>query len=95
MRFEILLRTDIAVVLVDVVMPEMDGYDLAGLIRQHPRFATRPSSWSRASRCPTSDRLKGYDSGAVDYVRPDRPGDAARRCVYVDLFRKTRASCTG
>ena len=35
---ECLLRTEIAVVLVDVCMPELDGYELAAMIRQHPRF---------------------------------------------------------
>ena len=65
---ELLLRTDVAVVLVDVVMPEMDGYELAGLIRQHPRFRDTAIILVSGIQMSDLDRLKGYDSGAVDYV---------------------------
>src|SRR6185503_11050348 len=63
-----LLRQDIAVVLVDVSMPEMDGYELAELIRQHPRYEKTAIIFVSAVHLSDLDRLKGYESGAVDYV---------------------------
>src|SRR5262245_25563842 len=89
---EVLLKTDIAVVLVDVVMPEMDGFDLAGLIRQHPRFRDTAIILVSGIHVSDMDRLKGYDSGAVDYVSVPIVPEVLRAKVrvYVDLFRKTR-----
>src|SRR5258708_39254199 len=65
---EHLLKTDIAVVLVDVNMPEIDGFDLAALIRQHPRYQRTAIIFVSAVRLTDLDQLKGYDMGAVDYV---------------------------
>src|SRR5262245_52948042 len=89
---EILLKTAIAVVLVDVVMPEMDGYDLAALIRQHPRFRDTAIILVSGIHISDLDRLKGYDSGAVDYVSVPIVPEMLRAKVrvYIDLFRKTR-----
>jgi signal transduction histidine kinase len=89
---EVLLRTDVAVVLVDVVMPEMDGYELAGLIRQHPRFRDTAIILVSGIQMSDLDRLKGYDSGAVDYVSVPIVPEMLRAKVrvYIDLFRKTR-----
>jgi signal transduction histidine kinase len=89
---EVLLKTDVAVVLVDVVMPEMDGYDLAHLIRQHPRFRDTAIIMVSGIHISDMDRLKGYDSGAVDYVSVPIVPEVLRAKVrvYVDLFRKTR-----
>src|SRR5688572_28257652 len=55
-----LLRHDIAVVLVDVSMPEMDGYELAELIRQHPRYERTAIIFVSAVHLTDLDRLKGY-----------------------------------
>ena len=65
---EKLLKTDVAVVLMDVSMPEIDGFELAEMIRQHPRFQKTPSSLSPPSILTDLDRLKGYQHGAVDYL---------------------------
>src|SRR5215475_12522523 len=64
----ILLKTDIAVVLLDVSMPEMDGFELAEMIRDHPRFKKTAIIFVSAVTLTDLDRLKGYSLGAVDYV---------------------------
>jgi len=64
----ILLKTDIAVVLLDVSMPEMDGFELAEMIRDHPRFKKTAIIFVSAVNLTDLDRLKGYSLGAVDYV---------------------------
>ena len=65
---EILLGTDVAVVLMDVSMPEIDGFELAEIIRQHPRFQTTAIIFISAVHLTDLDRLKGYQRGAVDYL---------------------------
>jgi signal transduction histidine kinase len=65
---EHLLKTDIAVVLMDVSMPELDGFELADLIRQHPRFQKTAIIFVSAVHLTDLDRLKGYQRGAVDYL---------------------------
>jgi PleD family two-component response regulator len=64
----ILLETDVAVVLVDVCMPNMDGFELAELIRGHPRFERTAIIFISAVHLTDADRLKGYRLGAVDYI---------------------------
>src|SRR5580658_3100319 len=63
-----LLRTDVAVVLMDVSMPEMDGFQLADMIRDHPRFQKMAIIFISAVHLSDMDRLKGYERGAVDYI---------------------------
>src|ERR1700758_811671 len=65
---EKLLKTDVAVVLMDVSMPEIDGFELAELIRQHPRFQKTAIIFVSAVHLTDMDRLKGYQHGAVDYL---------------------------
>src|SRR5580704_6138637 len=64
---EILLHTEIAVVLMDVSMPELDGFQLASMIRQHPRFQRTAIIFVSAVHLTDLDQLKGYEHGAVDY----------------------------
>jgi signal transduction histidine kinase len=87
-----LLKTDVAVVLLDVSMPELDGYDLADMIRQHPRFQRTPIIFISAVLLSDVDRLKGYERGAVDYLSvPVVPQLLrAKVTVFVELHRKTR-----
>jgi signal transduction histidine kinase len=87
-----LLKTDVAVVLLDVSMPELDGFDLADMIRQHPRFQKTPIIFISAVLLSDMDRLKGYERGAVDYISVPVVPELlrARVSVFVDLHRKTR-----
>ena len=65
---EYLLRSDVAVVLMDVSMPEIDGFELADMIRQHPRFHKTAIIFVSAVHLTDLDRLRGYERGAVDYI---------------------------
>jgi two-component sensor histidine kinase/ActR/RegA family two-component response regulator len=89
---EILLKKEIAVVLVDVCMPDLDGFELASMIRKHPRFRDVAIIFISAVHLADSDSLRGYEMGAVDYVPvPVVPGVLrAKVRVFVDLYRKTR-----
>ncbi len=88
---EQLLRNEIAVVLIDVVMPELDGFELAAMIRNHPRFRKTAIILVSGVMVDDRDRLKGYDSGAVDYVSvPIVPGILrAKVAIFAELYRKT------
>jgi DNA-binding response OmpR family regulator len=63
-----LLKTDIAVILLDVSMPELDGFELADMIREHPRFHDTAIIFISAVFMTDLDRIRGYERGAVDYV---------------------------
>jgi PAS domain S-box-containing protein len=89
---EHLLRTNVAVLLVDVNMPGLGGFELASIIRQHPRFQSTAIIFVSAVHLTDLDRLTGYQLGAVDYVPvPVIPEILrAKVKVFADLFRKTR-----
>jgi signal transduction histidine kinase len=63
-----LMEREFAVILLDVSMPEMDGFETAQLIHQHPRFESTPIIFVTGVHMSELDRLKGYEVGAVDYV---------------------------
>jgi signal transduction histidine kinase len=88
---EHLLKKSVAVVLIDVVMPDLDGFELAAMIRDHPRFRNTAIIFVSAVAMTDLDRLKGYDSGGVDYVPvPIVPALLrAKVRVFADLYRKT------
>src|SRR5499433_430818 len=88
---EHLLKTDIAVVLMDVSMPEIDGFELADLIRQHPRYQQTAILFISAVHLTDLDRLKGYEHGAVDYIAVPVVPEILRAKVrvFADLYRKT------
>ena len=65
---EKLMREEFAVVLLDVSMPDMDGFEAARLIHEHPRFERTPIIFVTGVHISELDRLKGYKLGAVDYV---------------------------
>ena len=90
--FEHLLKEDIAIVLSDVCMPELDGFELARMIRNHPRFQRTAIIFVSAVALTEPDRIKGYSYGAVDYLPvPIVPEILlAKVRVFADLFRKTR-----
>ncbi len=88
----VLLKNDIAVVLMDVSMPEMDGFELAGTIRQHPRFQKTAIIFISGVHLTDSDRIHGYRSGAVDYISVPVIPEVLRAkiAVFAELHRKTR-----
>jgi signal transduction histidine kinase len=88
---EHLLKQEIAVVLMDVSMPEIDGFELAEMIRQHPRYQKTAIIFVSAVRLTDLDRLKGYELGAVDYIPvPVIPEILrAKVSVFAELYRKT------
>src|SRR5580658_3547028 len=89
---EHLLKEDVAVVLMDVSMPELDGFELADMIRQHPRFQKTAIIFISGVHLTDLDRLKGYQRGAVDYLSvPVNPELLrAKVSVFAELHRKTR-----
>jgi two-component sensor histidine kinase/DNA-binding response OmpR family regulator len=89
---ELLLKNEIAVVLMDVCMPELDGFELASMIREHPRFKKVAMIFISAVHLAEIDHLRGYEMGAVDYVPvPVVPQVLrAKVRVFADLYRKTR-----
>jgi signal transduction histidine kinase len=89
---ETLLRTDIAVVLIDVCMPDLDGFELASMIHQHPRHQRAAIIFVSAVHMTDIDRVRGYEVGGVDYVAvPIVPEILrARVSVFADLYRKTQ-----
>jgi PAS domain S-box-containing protein len=89
---ELLLKTDVAVVLMDVSMPEFDGFELASMIRQHPRFQRTAIIFISAVHLTDLDRLKAYERGAVDYISVPVVPELLRAKVkvFAELHRKTR-----
>jgi signal transduction histidine kinase len=63
-----LMESEFAVILLDVSMPGMDGFETAEMIHQHPRFEKTPIIFVTALHVTDMDRMKGYELGAVDYV---------------------------
>jgi PAS domain S-box-containing protein len=89
---EYLLKNEIAVVLIDVCMPELDGFELASMIRAHPRFQKIAIIFISAIQVSELDHLRGYEMGAVDYVPVPVVPEVLRAKirVFVELYRKTR-----
>ncbi len=87
-----LMDEDFAVILLDVNMPDMDGFETASLIHQHPRFEKTPIVFVTGAQPTTLDLLKGYRVGAVDYVEVPVVPEILRSkvAVFVDLNRKRR-----
>ena len=74
----------------DVSMPELDGFELADLIRQHPRFQKTAIIFISAVHLTDLDRMKGYQRGAMDYISVPVVPEALRAkvSVFADLYRK-------
>lgn len=89
---EYLLKNDVAVVLMDVCMPELDGFQLAAMLREHPRYERTAIIFISAIHLSDVDRVKGYETGAVDYVPVPVVPEILRAKVkiFVELYRKTR-----
>jgi PAS domain S-box-containing protein len=89
---DLLLRQDVAVILMDVSMPDLDGFELAAMIRQHPRFQKTAIIFISAVHLTDLDRIKGYQRGAMDYISVPVVPEVlkAKVSVFADLYRKTR-----
>src|SRR5580700_1873437 len=89
---EQLLKNEVAVVLIDVCMPDLDGFELAAMIREHPRYQKTAIIFVSAIQVTDLDLLRGYAAGAVDYVPVPVIADLLRAKVrvFAELYRKTR-----
>src|SRR3981081_824559 len=87
-----LMGEEFAVVLLDVSMPGMDGFEAAKLIHEHPRFEKTPIIFVTGVHITELDRLKGYKVGAVDYVSIPVVPEILRSkvAVLVELYCKRR-----
>ena len=90
---EALMKQEFAVVLLDVKMPGMDGFETAALIHDHPRFETTPIIFVTGVHVTEFDRLKGYKAGAIDYVYIPVVPEILRSkvAVLIELDRQRRA----
>jgi signal transduction histidine kinase len=89
---ELLMSNEFAVVLLDVSMPDMDGFEAAKLIHEHPRFEKTPIIFVTGVHLDDLDRLKGYSLGAVDYVSVPIVPEILRSkvSVLVELYLKRK-----
>jgi signal transduction histidine kinase len=89
---EHLLKNDVAVVLIDVCMPDLDGFELASMMRAHPRFERTALIFVSAIHLTDLDRVRGYRAGAVDYVPVPVVPELlqAKVKVFIELYRKSR-----
>ncbi|MGH8217690.1 MAG: response regulator [Steroidobacteraceae bacterium] len=89
---EQLMKDEFAVILLDVSMPGMDGFETASLIHEHPRFERTPIIFVTGVNVSELDQLKGYKLGAVDYVHVPVVPEILRSkvSVLVELYCKRR-----
>src|SRR6202046_2791037 len=75
----------------DVSMPEIDGFELADMIRQHPRFQKTAIIFISGVHLSDLDRVKGYERGAVDYISVPVIPELLRAkvSVFAELHRKS------
>jgi signal transduction histidine kinase len=87
-----LLKREVAIILIDVCMPDLDGFQLAKMIRDHPRFQKTAIIFISAIQVTELDLLRGYELGAVDYVPVPVVPEVLRAKVkvFAELHRKTR-----
>ena len=85
------LKEDFAVILLDIQMPDLDGYEVASMVRSRPRSARVPILFLTAFNKDDMHIFRGYTAGAVDYVfKPIEPLVLRSKVdVFVDLYRKT------
>src|SRR4029079_7615724 len=87
---EKLLKQSFAVILLDVMMPDMDGFETASLIRQHPRCEHTPIIFVTGLEVSEIDQLKGYEVGAIDYISVPLVPEILRSKValLVELYKR-------
>jgi signal transduction histidine kinase len=88
----LLLKDDYALILLDVVMPGMDGFETAALIREREKTKYTPIIFLTAARKGEGPLNRGYETGAVDFIyKPIDPDVLKSKVrVFVDLARKTQ-----
>ncbi|PSN13742.1 hybrid sensor histidine kinase/response regulator [filamentous cyanobacterium CCT1] len=88
-----LLQDDFALILLDVQMPQMDGFEVATLIRQRPRSQDTPIIFLTAFSSSEQFMFKGYALGAVDYlIKPIAPNILLSKvAIFIELYKKTEA----
>jgi len=89
---KLVLKHDFAVILLDVLMPGMNGFETAKLVRARDRSKHIPILFLTAHGSELAQIYQGYSVGAVDYLIKPIDADVvkAKVAVFVDLFRKTR-----
>ena len=87
------LRRDFALILLDVAMPDLDGYETAELIRSRDRSRQTPIIFLTANYRSDAQVFRGYSVGAVDYIfKPFSPEILKSKvAVFVELFQKREA----
>jgi PAS domain S-box-containing protein len=85
-----LMEQDFALIVLDVSMPGMDGFEAARLIREHPRFERTPIIFVTGVHISELDRLKGYEVGAIDYISVPIVPEILRSkvAVLVELYQR-------
>jgi PAS domain S-box-containing protein len=87
-----LLKESFALILLDVSMPGMDGFETARMIREHPRFERTPIIFVTGVHVSALDSLRGYEVGAIDYIAVPVVPEILRSKValLVELYRRRR-----
>jgi signal transduction histidine kinase len=90
---KVLLQEEIALMLLDVTMPDVDGYGVAELIRSRPANRDTPIIFITATPKSAASAFKGYSVGAVDYLYKPVSAEVlvSKVTVFVDLYRRSRA----
>jgi PAS domain S-box-containing protein len=89
---KLLLKDDFGLILLDVFMPELNGFETAAMIRERPKSRNIPIIFITAVNKTETDAAKGYSLGAVDYILKPFDPDTLRAKVaaLVDLYKKGR-----
>ena len=89
---ELLLAHDVALALLDVQMPGMNGFELAEFMRGNARTSHVPIIFVTAGTTDSQRRFRGYEAGAVDFIQKPIEGDVLRSKahVFLDLYRQRR-----
>ena len=87
---ELLLHRDVALALLDVQMPEMDGFELAEMLRGNERTRHIPIIFLTAGSTDRTRRFRGYEAGAVDFLEKPLEPDILRSKVniFFELYRQ-------
>ncbi len=87
---EILLKQDVALALLDIQMPEMDGFELAEIMRGNERTRRIPIIFLTAGSTDRARRFRGYEAGAVDFLEKPLEPDILRSKVniFFELYRQ-------